>query len=132
MSKFTSFAAMCAAAGKNEQDYQVLDTNPAKVNAAICADRMQVMAKAYNGDRKVDLTDTSQIKYTPYHWIEKDESSRFGFRLGFSGCGGACVRSFLGARPPFVDKNEAVEAGKDHVEEFEQWLYWQNKAYQEL
>ncbi len=132
MSKFTSLAAMYAAAGKNEQDYQILDTNPAKINAAICADRMQVMAKAYNGARKVDLTSTEEWIYTPVHRIIPDSSARFGFRLDFYVYDRARVCSNLGARPPFASKTDAIEAGKAHVEEFEQWLYWQNKALQEL
>ena len=77
----TSFAAICAAMGKNEQDYTISADATNEVNEAIARKRLTLLSKAANGNKKVDLTDPKKWKYTPYHIIITDSSSPFGFRL---------------------------------------------------
>ncbi len=130
-STLTSFAAVCVALGKNEQDYAINPSDSNVVNEAMSRKRLLLLAEAANGDKKVDLLNTAQWKYTPWHRIILDDSGPFGFRLSCDVFDFGISNSSLGARPPFLRSSDATHAGQQFVEEFEQWMYYLNKVYQE-
>ncbi len=125
------FADICKVMGKNVNDYDIVSSASAKENANMYHNRLMLIAKCANGDGVVDLTDSNAIFYTPYHYKNKKvANSHFGFCLSsrvFDRSG-----PFLGSRPPFLLKEHALFAGKTFVAEFEGWLYYLNKAYQEI
>ena len=128
---FTSFAEICAATGKNEQDYNLPAEASNKVKFQICTDRLWLYAKAYNKGKPVVFTDTDQWKYTPWHKIIPDASRPFGFRLSYDVYVYTFTFAGLGARPPFLHADNAIEVGQNFIEEFEQWYYYMTLAFQE-
>jgi hypothetical protein len=121
MERLNTFADVCAETKRNEQDFAV----PADANAferfLIRTKRVWLIAKGYNGDEKVDMVNTGQWKHTPLYEIIPDEKAPSGFRLAFADCGCAYSYSYLGARPPFVYEEHAVDAGEKFLEEFTEW-----------
>ena len=128
---FNTFAEICAAQGKNEQDYIIPADASNEAKFQICTKRLWLISRAYNGDEKVEFANINQTKYTPWHRIIPDSSRLFGFRLSFNDYVFGRSGSTLGARPPFLDSDDAISVGQHFPEEFEQWYYYMNLAYQE-
>lgn len=126
------FADICKVMGRNVHDYDIVPGVSAKENANMYHNRLVLIAKCANGDGVVDLIDPEKGYYTPYHYKIIDISSPFGFRLAFDIYVYADTHSTLGARPPFLQQKHAIFAGKTFVAEFEGWLYYLNRAYQEI
>ncbi len=130
--QMNTFAEVCAALGKNEQDYAINPDASNEVNEAMCRKRLLLLSKAAYGDGMPVLTNTKQWKYTPVHIIQKDNDAPFGFRLSFGGYVYDCVYSNLGARPPFPTRADSDHAGMQFTEEFTQWMYYLNETYREF
>ncbi len=126
------FADICKVMGRNVNDYYVAPGVSAKEKANMYHSRLMLIAKCANGNVVVDLTSPEKGYYTPYYYKEINASSPFGFRLTCRDYGFDLSYSTLGARPPFLLKEHAIFAGKKFVAEFEGWLYYLNKAYQEI
>jgi len=128
---FATFADICAAQGKNEQDYAISPTASNWDNFSTCTKRLWLYSKAYNDGKPVEFANISQTKYTPYHRIIPDTSRPFGFRLSCNDFAYDFSFSHLCARPPFLDSSAAIHVGQQHPEEFEQWYHYMQLAYQE-
>ena len=126
------FADICKVMGRNEHDYDIAPGLSAKERANMYHSRLMLIAKCANGNGVVDLINPEKAYYTPYHYKAIDVNSPFGFCLAFNGCVYGLSSSRLGARPPFIRQEHALFAGKTFVAEFESWLYYLNKAYQEI
>ena len=127
--KLTTFAAVCAAMGKNEAEYAVPEAAQPAEKAAINLEQVKLLTKAANGDEKPNMADTNQWKYFPYFRIIPNGERPFGFRLAFDVCGRALVYANLGARPFFyLDSGNAVHAGKTFTEIYTELHYWENIA----
>ena len=127
-----TFAEICAKTGRKEIEFALPVDGSNKVKADICRDKLWLIAKCMNGKKKVDFTDTDQVKYTPWHEIIPDGERPFGFRLAFVGFVSARDYASLGARPPFLKKEDAIYAGKQWVEIWEEWYHYMNLAFQEF
>jgi len=127
-----TFADVCAAMGRSEAEFQIVPSASAVFNESICRERLFLLSTCANGDRQVDLTDTTQEKWTPIHEIIKDDGALFGFRLTYHDYDYVISCSALGARPPFLDTGDARYAGVQFIDEFARWLYYLNKVYQEM
>ena len=126
MNGLDGFAALCAALGKNEANYDVSAASTYTDKAAVYLKRLKLIASGYNGGKKVNLADTNQRKYYAWCWIEKDESVSGGFRLAFSGSVFGVAGAGLGARPYFLNDDDVKPAFEKWQAEFEGWM--QNEA----
>ncbi len=132
--QIVTFAAVCAALSKNENDYDVSKGDTAAMKAFICLNRLKLICKLYNGDKKPNLADTSQYKYYPWAWIEEkaeDDSRPFGFRLSYLAFVYDGSNSNLGARPYLLESDYVEHVFKTFKQEYEQWIYWENMSFQE-
>jgi hypothetical protein len=126
-----TFAAICAALGKNEAAYAVPETATNSEKVAIRMKRVKLIAKAFNGKDKPSLANTSQRKYYPCYWINQDEDAPGGFRLSFlagvyvSGC------SDFGVRPYYLTREDSDFAGKTFKDEYEALLQAEELANME-
>lgn len=128
------FAGICAAAGAKEADYDLSISEAAWMKAAICLNKLKLICKVFNGDKKPNLADTDQNKYYPWAWIEeKDEQDDrpFGFRLSFGGCDCGNSSAFLGARPYLLDREYVRHVFETFKKEYEEWYYWENMSLQD-
>ena len=130
MERLKTFADVCAATGKNEQDYIVPDAATDEEKAALYLKRVKLIAKALNGDRKVSMADTSQRKYYPWFRVIPDGNSPGGFRLSFFGYDCDDDYSSLGVRPYFLESEHATYAGEQWQAEFEAWAQYEDLSNQ--
>lgn len=132
--QLTTFAAICAAQGKDENDYDTAKATTNKQLADLYKDRTQLIAKAVNGPVKINIADTDQYKYGLWCWVnpcEVDEKHPAGCRLSFCGCGFDLTVANLGARPLFVDEERGQFAFETFQEEFELQLNYEALALME-
>lgn len=128
------FAGICKAAGANEADYELNSSDAAWLKAAKCLNKLKLICKVFNGDKKPNLADTDQYKYYPWAWIEEKEDGDdrpFGFRLSFGVCVYGRSRAALGARPYLLDRDYVRHVFETFKQEYEEWYYWENMSLQE-
>lgn len=127
-----NFADICKVMGRNVNDYYIAPGFSTKEKANMYHSRLMLIAKCANGNGVVDLTDPEKVYYTPHYYKTICVNGFLNFSLTYDGCEIVDSDSNLGARPPFLQRNHAVFVGKTFVSEFESWLYYLNKAYQEI
>lgn len=127
----TTLSDACKAAGEEESNYAIPATGSAKEMMDAYAKCLGLFELVFNEGWVANIADTSQYKYSAWANVISDANSPFGFRLSYSVFDSARGYSHLGARPAFLKLDDAICAGKQHVGEFEQWLYYLNKMYQE-
>lgn len=81
------------------------------------AAKLFTIAKALNGDWKVDWSDSSQYKYYP--WFEKNPS---GFGLSYDDCDGWLTITLVGSRLCFKTAKLAEYAGKQFIDIYNKFL----------
>lgn len=127
-----NFSDICECMGRNEHDYDIVPGVSAKENANMYHNRLMLIAKCANGDSVVNLAGSNVFVYTPIFTKAINADSPFGFCLKWSGCDNDNLGWFLDARPPFLKPEHAIFAGITYVAEFEGWVYYLNRAYQEI
>jgi len=125
MKSIATFAALCIALGKKEEDYNVEAATTNANKAAICKKRVQLITNGYNGDKKANMADTSQYKYLAIVQFIPDPTAPAGFRLAFLGFGLDYSDAFLGARPYLLDSNDVEPAFEQWKAEYEQWMQYE-------
>lgn len=118
-------------AGLNEQDYTVPEKATWAEKAAMQLKRLKVSAKVLNNGEKVVRANTSQWKHWPWFRIIEDAGALAGSRLSFLVCDSDCAASDLGARPEYLDEDDAVFMGETFTSEFELLLQYQAMADEE-
>ena len=78
-----TFEEVCAKTGKNVADYAVPETASYAEKVAIRMQRCKLVAKALNGDKKIEIANTDQWKHYPWFWINPEADAPGGFRLSF-------------------------------------------------
>lgn len=126
-----TFADVCTAMGKDEQNYNVEAATTNEDKADICLKRVKLIAKAINGPQKLNLADTTQLKYGIWVWVNPDTDSPAGFRLSFFGCIYDFANARLGARPLFADGERGEYAFHQFQAEFEQQMQYEALALME-
>lgn len=126
-----TFTDVCTAMDKDEQHYNVEAATTNEDKADICLKRVKLIAKAINGPQKLNLADTTQLKYGIWAWVNTDTDSPAGFRLSFVVCGYVFTVADLGARPLFADSERGKYAFHQFQSEFEQQMQYEALALME-
>jgi hypothetical protein len=113
-----TFADVCVAAGVDVADYALPVSGTYKEKAAKYMDRLMLLEVAFNGGKVPNLADITERKYYPWHEIIPDSSRPAGFRLSFRDFDCDYSGSFLGVRPVFLNRDHAIYAGKQFIEEY--------------
>jgi hypothetical protein len=119
MERIKTFADVCAETGKNADDYVVPLDATDEERAAIYMRRLKLIAKCFNGKKKVRLADTKQWKHYPWFNIIPDSSRPAGFRLSYGDFVFGRSISRLGVRPAFLEEEHAEYVGTQFIEEYE-------------
>jgi hypothetical protein len=118
-------------AGVDEKDYTVPENGTWSEKAALQLKRLKVSQKVLNQGKKVVRADTSQRKYFPWFWVKPDAVALAGFRLSCNVCGYAYGHATLGARPEYLNSDDAVFMGTTFTSEFELLAQYQAMADEE-
>jgi hypothetical protein len=124
------FEDLVAEFGARASEYTIDPTTDVYEQLKMQIKRLTLMAKVFNAGRKVNLADTEQYKYTPYHIITPDKKAPGGFRLAYYVYDFAFDLSNLGGRPAFLDSNDAIYCGTQFIDEFTNVVRLQNSIYQ--
>ena len=119
--RINSFAAVCEEAGVDEADYEFPSDGSAWEMLGVTTKRNMLIARVFNAGRKLK---PGQRMYYPYFNMIVDEKAPRGFRLSFFGY--YCVDDYanLGARPLYVESDDAVFVGNEFTNEAEDFVYW--------
>ncbi len=127
----TSFSDFFKLAGKNEQDYTVPENGTWAEKAAMQLKRLKVSEKVLNKGVKVRRADTTQWKHWPWFSIIEDTNALAGFRLAYFGYVYEFDFTNLGARPEYLDQDDATWMGETFTAEFEKLAQYQAMADEE-
>lgn len=118
-------------AGVDEKDYTVSESSTWAEKAAMQLKRLKVSQKVLNKGVKVIRANIKQWKHWPFFNIIPTAGALAGFRLSCLGCD--CDRGYsaLGARPEYLDENDAVWMGQTFLAEFELLVQYQAMADEE-
>ena len=119
MTLIANFAALCIALGKKEEDYNVEAASTNAQKAFVYLSRLKLIAKGYNGNKKVNMADIKHRKYYAWVYYNPDSEGLAGFRLSFDGYGYDDSNADLGARPYFLDSGDVEPAFEQWKSEFE-------------
>lgn len=72
-------------------------------------------------DFVVDMGNTDQIKYNPWHWIEKDESKVSGVGLSCHDCDYSDLSTTVGSRLVLGNRTSAKYIGTEFIPLYELW-----------
>ncbi len=117
-----TFEEVCAKTGKNVADYAVPETASYAEKVAIRMQRCKLVAKALNGDKKIEIANTDQWKHYPWFWINPEADAPGGFRLSFCVSGSDDDGSGIGVRPYYIEESDSDFAGTTFLAEYEALL----------
>lgn len=126
-----NFADLCEAAGVQEQAYAIPEKGTDAEKRDAYYRRLELQELVFNKGVNCDMiADPDKNRYYVWFNIILDSSKPFGFRLSFGDDG--CDRSFayLGARPEFHEKDDAIYCFETFTADYEGWLYYYNKCKQ--
>ena len=92
---------------------------PGDTDDEIAYKQIKLIAEVYNNGRTLDAGNTNQWKYYPWHEVVKDASKPSGFGLAYYGYGVWFSYSNVSVRLCFVDKDDAIDAGKKFIDIYE-------------
>jgi hypothetical protein len=99
-----TFELLCQAAGVDVVNYEVLPSMSYKERADVCMDRLMLLETVFNEGVLIDLANTRQQKWYPWHRIIPAPECSGGFRLAFDDSRYGFADADLGARPYFLNK----------------------------
>ncbi len=129
--QINSYSDFFKIAGVDEKDYTVQEDSTWAEKAATQLKRLKVSQKVLNKGVKVVRANIKQWKHWPYFHIIPTAGALAGLRLSYSDFGIAFAYSTLGARPEYLDENDAIWMGKTFLTEFELLVQYQAMADEE-
>jgi len=127
----TSYSDFFQLAGKNEADYTVPENASWAQKAAMQLKRLKVSQHVLNKGVKVVRANTSQWKHWPYFRIIEDAGALAGFRLSYRDFVYDRDGTDLGARPEYLNEDDATWMGETFTSEFELLEQYQAMADEE-
>lgn len=123
--RIKTFTDLCIMAEIYDKDsmkkYIIHNKDTYKQKADKYLERLMLFETVFNAGVLVDMANTDQRKYYPYHKIIVDKSDPAGFRLSFFVCRYDDAAAFLGARPYFLNSAHAQFVGTHFIAEYEGW-----------
>ncbi len=121
-----SLADVCEAAGRNVSDFDIPEDSTDEQKRDAYGKRIDLYELTFNGGKNCDLLNQKDWRYFVIANVILDKEARFGFRLDFYDCGVAGDCSFLGARPEFHRKEDAIYVFKTFTADFEGFAHYSN------
>lgn len=119
--RINSFTNLCKEVDVKEKAYAPLGSGSYKEKADRFMERLMLWEEVFTKDNPINMADTNQLKYYPWHNIIPDKKVPAGFRLSFDACRYVFSNASLGVRPYFNTNIDATHVGKVALADYEGW-----------